>query len=258
MAAKVTDVDLTDEQRANLMAMRRPSERMGDSAICGARLSAEAIERRKAKGKDVSNPVCTQPAGYRTPHLGVGYCVYHGGNTQSGIKSAARTVGQAFIEKRKEEMTRFGGDKNLIQVTPEEAILEEVRRGVAMVRFLEEAISQWQFEVRGDATLGGLPALVDETYKGNATFTDEREWLLLYRQEREHTVKVAKLAIDAGIANRLVTIAEDQGRTLALAIRMVLDAMDLTPAQIAKIPQVVPAILRQVTAGTPMPQAITR
>lgn len=251
---------LTPEQIAALNAVRRPSERVGDTAICGARLSLEAIERKRLKGKDVSNPVCELAAGSGTVHPKVGYCKWHGGNTESGIKSAARLVGQAFIEKRNEEMTRFGGDKTLVQVTPEEAILEEVRRGVAMVRFLEEAISQWQFQARHPGQpvpLGGLPTLVDETGKGNATFTDEREWLLLYRQEREHTVKTAKLAIDAGIANRLVTIAEDQGRTLAIAIRMVLDAMDLTPEQIERVPRIVPGILRQVTAGTPMPQPIT-
>lgn len=249
--------ELTPEAIANLNAQRRPSDRVGANAICGARLSDAAIQRRIDKGKDISNPVCSSPAGFQTPHPGVGYCKWHGGNTSSGKKSAARIAGQAFMEQHKADLLRFGGDKDLVSVSPEQALLEEVRRSVAMVRFLETAISQWQFDANPDpakGVLGGLPTLIDETDKGNATFTDEREWLLLYRQEREHAVKVARMAIDAGIANRLVTIAEDQGRTLALAIRQVLDALNLTPEQIALVPKVVPAILRSVTQGVPMPQ----
>lgn len=249
---------LTPDQILALNATRRPSERVGENAICGARLSSAAIERRRAKGKDVSNPVCEMPAGYRTSHLGIGYCTYHGGNTESGKKNAARVAGQAFMEQHKADLLRFGGDKELVKINPEEALLEEIRRSVAMVRFLEDAIAKWQFNSGStpEEGLGGLPSLVDETSKGNASFTDEREWLLLYRQEREHAVKVAKMAIDAGIANRLVTIAEDQGRTLALAIRAVLDALHLTPEQIELVPKVVPGILRAITTGQPLPGSV--
>lgn len=249
---------LPPEKLAEINVSRRPSERVGNAAVCGAKMSANAIQKQIDKGKSIDeiDVVCTKPAGYRTVHEGVGYCTYHGGNTPAGKKSAARTSGQAFIERYKADVTLFGGDKSKIDITPEQAILEEVRRSVAMVRFLEEAIAKWQYNsgAEPEAGLGGLPQLVDETMKGNASFTDEREWLLLYRAEREHMVKVARMAIDAGIAERLVTIAEDQGRTLAIAIRMVLDALDLTPDQVDRVPIVVPPILRQVQQGLPAPQ----
>lgn len=249
----VEDLDLTPQQKAAITnaALRRPSERVGEKATCGARLSVEALKRRAQKGSKNTNPLCEAPAGDGTTHPGYGYCKWHGGNTESGRKAAARLAGAAYVEQFKADVLLFGGDKNLVDITPEQAILEEVRRAVAMVRFLEQAIAKWQFDANPDAKggLGGLPGLVDETFKGNATFTDEREWLLVYRAEREHAVKVARMAIDAGIAQRLVTIAEDQGRTLALAIRMVLDALNLTPDQIEMVPRVVPGILRQVTQG---------
>jgi len=251
------DLDLTPQQRAAITqaALRRPSQKIGENVKCGARLSPEALKRRAAKGSKNTDPLCQEPAGNGTSHPGVGYCKWHGGNTESGRKAAARTAGAAYVEKFKADVLLFGGDKDLVNITPEQAILEEVRRSVAMVRFLEQAIAKWQFDANPQAGdgLGGLPTLVDETFKGNSTFTDEREWLLLYRAEREHAVKVARMAIDAGIAQRLVTIAEDQGRTLAIAIRMVLDALNLTPDQIAAVPRIVPPILRQVTQGTPMP-----
>lgn len=373
---------LTPEQIAALNAARSPSERVRDGAVCGARLTAKAIENKKKRYPDGSfPPYCTLPAGSGTPHPGIGYCKYHGGNTSAGLKNAARTYGEALVEAQKQEIIdvatrlrlhqqlqahlessdRFGGNRLLTEITPEEALLEEVRRSVAMVRWLEERIGQWNF--RGDLTpsprspshpdnpnytpqfpsphsdpddpatehftrpvrtapnalsehhakftgtdnpdsakyhepdkygvtpgevrftppdptadasldklpsapnsglyrpgveaLGGLPALMAETSRGAQTFTDEREWLLLYRAEREHAVKVAKMAIDAGIAERMVSIAEDQGRMLALAVRQVLDALSLTPQQVQLVPKVVPAILRSVSANTPLPQLPT-
>lgn len=257
----VTRAKLSQAEIDAINAKRRPSDRIGETALCGARLSDAAIARRKARGKIVDPleiATCNLKAGEGTPHPGIGYCKWHGGNTESGKKHAARTAGRAYMEQHKADLLRFGGDKDLVAVSPEEALLEEVRRSVAMVRFLEVAIGKWQFDANPepDAGLGGLPTLVDETIKGNATFTDEREWLLLYRQEREHAVKVARMAIDAGIAHRLVTIAEDQGRTLALAIRQVLDALNLTPDQLAMVPRVVPPILRAVTQGVPTPAAM--
>jgi hypothetical protein len=47
----------------------------------------------------------------------------------------------------------------------------------------------------------------------------------------------------------MVKIAEDQGRILATAIRAVLTALNLTPAQSDRVPIVVPEILRQVSTG---------
>lgn len=271
--------NLTPEEVAELNARRTPSEQIGVTALCGAKLSAATINRRKGKNKGHLPVTCQKNAGYGTSHPGIGYCKHHGGNTPSGAKSAARTFGRSIIEKQRIDILKFGGDRTQISITPEDALLEEVRRSVAMVRWLEERIGAWNFadlatpdldnprldpdsdrfdpSYRPDQpALGGLPKLTDETFKGNSTFTDEKEWLDLYRREREHAMRVAKLAIDAGIAQRMVSIAEDQGRMLALAIRHVLDALSLSSSQLALVPQVVPRILREVTAGSPLPSAV--
>lgn len=238
---------------------------------------------------------CLQRKGASTDHPGYGTCAKHGGNTESGVKSAMREMGRDLAHRYKSD-TRFGGNRNdptIATLSPEQALLEEVRRSAAFVRFLEERIGRWnltpaQDEVierfanapqkrsRKDPALNAaidrlfddldqdpeaadLPALTQVHPKsGFSSFTDAREWLFLYREERAHLARVSKMCIDAGVAQRLVTIAEDQGRILASAIRAVLTALNLSTEQAALVPQVVPPILRAVAANQPIPElAIT-
>lgn len=224
--------DLTPAELAKANQIRNPSEQLKVTERCPAALSRS----------DPNKGTCRNAAGWGTTHPGIGYCKMHGGNTTSGKKAAARTFGRGLIDMEKQ---KFGGDPSLVNITPEQAIIEEVRRSTAMVRWLEERIGQWSMQ-EDQVDLAGLPRLMDETYKGTATFTDQREWLLLYREERAHMVKVSKMAIDAGLAKRMVELAEDQGRMLATAIRAVLDALNLTPDQAHRVPEIVPNILRQI------------
>ena len=238
------------------------------------------------------NP-CKNAKGSGTDHPGYGYCSVHGGNTEAVIKSSMREMGRDLISRYKAENARFGGNRNdpsIANLTPEQALLEEVRRSAAMVRFLEERIAQWNLNPATNATLeefvnytpyrgnrdpslrqrvnefmenlgsdnedspAHLPALTTvHEHTGVSAFTDAREWLLIYREERKHLATTAKLAIDAGVAQRLVAIAEDQGRILASAIRLVLGALDLTPEQQQMIPRIVPPVLRAVATDSPLP-----
>lgn len=204
-----------------------------------------------------------------------------------------REMGHELAKRYKEDFLRFGGnrrDPSIATLTPEQALLEEVRRSAAMVRFLEERIAQWNLTTIDEATLeaiansparkrGDTPGIgryLDEVFEnldadnpdspahlpplstihpktGFTSYTDAREWLYLYREERAHLARVAKMSIDAGVAQRLVTIAEDQGRILASAIRAVLGALGLTPEQERRIPVIVPPILRAVATDSPIP-----
>lgn len=205
--------------------------------------------------RDGSGDTCEQRAGYGTQHEGFGNCKFHGGNTPAGKKFAARQAGREFIRN-----VKFGGDRTLPDIsdtTAEEALLEEVRRSVAMVRWLEMKIGEWSDD-DGPEERNGLPNLVDETAKGVPATTNEQAWLLLYREERAHMAKTAKMAIDSGIAVRMVRIAESQGQMLADAVRAVLAALNLSPTQAALVPQVVPNILRSVATQQPLALEQTR
>ena len=176
---------------------------------------------------------------------------------------------------------RFGGNRDEVKLTPEQALLEEVQRSAAFVRFLEERIGMWDidgvaseehalpgYHSRNPSTAmvsldpmqrplkkqqtdphTGLPILVDETSKGTPSATEVDAWLRLYREERQHLAKAAKMAIDAGIAERYVTLATDQGKLFASSIKLILSALGLTAAQQAKVPEIVPHIIRQMVSG---------
>lgn len=244
------------------------------------------------------NKYCQVRKGSRTDHPGYGNCVKHGGNTTAGVKSAMKEMGRDLAAKFKAQQ-RFGGDRrdpSLATLTPEMALLEEVRRSAAFVRFLEERIARWNLDPvheqfiedfvtrvvpkgrrrADDESLetelhrmlndlpsedpdspNRLPALTERhEHTGIVAFTDAREWLYLYREERSHLGRIAKMCIDAGVAQRLVSLAEDQGRILATAIRAVLNALQLTPEQASLVPQIVPPILRAVANDQPIPVSI--
>lgn len=192
---------------------------------------AQQIERTRT---------CNRPAGDGTAHLGFGPCVMHAGNTSVVRRKFALQAGEYFITKFKAELIMFGGDPDTVTLTPPQAIMEEMRRSVAMVRFLQLNISEWRPDI-GD--LGALPSLVDETTRGQSAPTDAAEWLRLYREERAHMVRVAKMAVDAGVSLAMVQIEQQKGVMIAQAVREILDSLSLSPSQAALVPRVVPEIL---------------
>lgn len=164
-------------------------------------------------------------------------------------------AGEQFILRFKAEQIMFGGDPDLIQLTPPQALMEELRRSVAMVRFLQSNIAQWN-PAAGD--LAALPALVDETTRGQSAPTDAAEWLRLYREERQHMVRVAKMSVDAGVSLAMVQIEQQKGVLIAQAVRDILDSLNLSPSQAALVPRVVPEILsRFAVQDVPAPPSGT-
>lgn len=273
-AAGVTDPDA-------LEAAKYPSNRkMTADERCGALTKA-------------GSP-CSKRKGDRTDHPGYGHCLQHGGGTEAGNKAAMREMGLDFIVTYKHQHLRFGGDRNdpsIASLTPEQALLEEVRRSAAMVRFLEDRIAMWNLTEISQATIDRfiasnpkkpgpkdpslretieavlgdldatnpdspayLPPLTQTHHQtGIQSFTEVQAWLTVYRDERAHLVRTSKMCIDAGVATRLVSIAEDQGRILSAAIRTVLSALDLSPEQSSRIPHIVPQVLRAVATDSPIP-----
>jgi len=71
----------------------------------------------------------------------------------------------------------------------------------------------------------------------------------LEERERDRCVRFAKTAHDMGIAEQQVRLAEQQGQLLADAIGRILDGLDLSPVQRARVPQVVPVVLRSISGG---------
>jgi hypothetical protein len=133
-----------------------------------------------------------------------------------------------------------------VNIGPHEALLMEVQRTAGHIQWLAERIASIGEESE-------IEALQQWTIMGiKPSF-----WLETYQEERKHLVQVSKAAIQCGVAERQVQLAEEQGKLLAMAIRAILwDAqLDLTPQQQARAPQIIRRHLLSLPTSTSTGQA---
>lgn len=188
----------------------------------------------------------------RYPVPGGTVCTSHGGRAPQVRAAAARRLEEQAAQAA---VTTLGLP---LDVSPTEALLEEVRWTAGHVHWLRARVQDL-----GEAdTDGGRHPLVWGTTKvskkGTGQFpgTDRLKaaapsvWYQLYVKEREHLVTVAAAALKAGVEERRVRLAESQGELVAMVIRRILDALDLTPEQTQLVPVVVPRELRLIAGGS--------
>lgn len=188
--------------------------------------------RKKGRGP------CTQAAGWGTPHPGVGRCKLHGGSTPTHVAAGQQELARKAMET-------YG---RAIDTNPVDALLDEVRWTAGHVAYLRERVQ----EIEQDALVWGL---TERTEKGATEFAgvDTTEaakpsvWLVLYQAERKHLVDVCKAAISAGIEERRVRLAEQQGQVIVGVIQAILGDLRLSAEQRALVPEVVPRHLRAVS-----------
>jgi len=136
------------------------------------------------------------------------------------------------------------------EIDPAAALLEEVHRTAGHVAWLQEKVR----EIDEDDLVWGV---VEEVDKGSGEFTGTdvtkaakpNIWLELYHRERKHLVDVTKAALAAGIAERQVRLAEQQGALIVGLLQRIFDDLNLTAEQRELIPTVVPRHLRAVDAA---------
>lgn len=190
---------------------------------------------------------CTQPAGWGTDHPGTGRCKLHGGSTKNHNARAVEQQARSLVET-------YG---RKIETTAVEALLDEVQWTAGHVAWLRDRVREIeQVELTvGDGETGGgggeHPLVWGTTRRktGGEDWGQTEEavpnvWLRLYQTERTHLVKVCAEAIKAGIEERRVRLAEQQGALVAQVIRAILADLDLSAEQQARIPDVVPRHLR--------------
>lgn len=152
--------------------------------------------------------LCDAPAGSGTSHAGVGLCWKHGGETARGRREGAWIVAHAFARQ--------------LDVTPWEGLLTAVRIAAGRVAFCEAklatAYSDRQLEPPNEAygQAGRVEVGEDGTEGGNLHY-----WVKQAELWHDKLARVSKLAIDAGVAERLV-------RQLELEAQLMLRATSLT------------------------------
>lgn len=139
---------------------------------------------------------CTFGAGHGTDHLGAGHCQYHGGNFGKNLAIGVWLMAQAYAQE--------------LNVTPWEALLQQVRMLAGQVAYLQDKVNRLEQEFGVDAIRPGGAAW---------------DWVELLEKRGDRLARVAKMAIDAGVAERLVRQVELEAEMMLKATIHALDAV---------------------------------
>ena len=203
-------------------------------------MSEPTPENGKCGGKTRTGGKCKNAAGFKTSHPGRGRCAHHGGNTPTHITADAKA-------QAAEAVKTFGLPR---QIDPRDALLEEVYRTAGAVDWLQKQVqaltpadviwSQTEQVVRDSGEFPGT----DTTLSATA-----HAWVKLYQEERRHLLAVVKAAVAAGIEERRVRLAEQQGQLLGDVIKRILADLGLSPEQQRRAPELVVRHLRAIDGG---------
>jgi hypothetical protein len=175
--------------------------------------TAEQRDRHElCNAKKKNGERCRAFAGQGTDHFGIGTCKFHGGATRHHYKHAVKVAA-------KREMVKYGAP---INIHPNEALLAMLYLSSGHVAWLHSEIANYDENARN----------------GKKKLFDEQMLLMLYSDERDRVARIAKAAIDCGIAERQVALMERCGTSIASVLRRVFEdaELSLTKKQQAKLP----------------------
>jgi len=193
---------------------------------------------------------------------GAEVCRVHGGRAPQVKAAAARRL----AEQAAQQAVRTLGLP--VDISPTEALLEEVRWTAGHVAWLRSRVQELAEEPthrhvsfdgededlletpgqRGALTWGTTRVKSGGDDAGTTQEAKPSVWYELYGRERAHLIRVCSEAIRAGVEERRVRLAEQQGDLLALAIRQILDAFGLSGDP--RVATIVPGVLREIGAGS--------
>ena len=195
------------------------------------------------------------------PIRGAEVCRVHGGRAPQVKAAAARRLAAQAAEQAVRTLGLA------VDISPTEALLEEVRWTAGHVAWLRSRVQELAEEPthrhvsfdgededlletpgqRGALTWGTTKVKTGGDDAGTTQEAKPSIWYELYARERTHLIKVCDAAIRAGVEERRVRLAEQQGDLLALAIRRILEAFGL--GDDPRVATIVPGVLREIGAG---------
>lgn len=178
----------------------------------------------KCGAKKKNGDFCELDAGWGTDHTGSGPCKFHGGSTPNAILNAARA-----------KATVMGV---AIDVSPHEALLQCIRIMAGQVMYCNEMISQLSPE---DALGHPMEYVERDGYtseEGRVSYEETRKkvpmmniWIRTRDTSLDRLAKFSKMALDAGVNERRVQVAEGLAGALAPALRAMFNDLGLTERQ---------------------------
>ena len=199
---------------------------------------------RKLCGAKTKRGTCARTAGAGTDHLGYGRCSTHFGKTQQVTVAANR-------EQALEELGNYGQP---VDIDPHEAILlcirivaGEIQYATVKVNELEEHELLVQPVEEHDRPLSegkdgeNTGITVTEVKRLR---TELNGWIKIRHEGMDRLVRYTSTAMRAGLEERMVQIAEAQGRLMAEAVQGIL--LELGVADHPKAQSVVRKHLMQI------------
>lgn len=153
---------------------------------------------------------CTRRAGWGTDHVGFGKCKKHMGATPAVRKAAYREMAAAYGIS--------------IDIEPDVALLNEVHRAAGHVAWLGSVVANLKWDPEHPNTVYHEGGLVGMNKQGELV---PSVWVRMYQAERDRLVTASSQALRAGIAERRVKLAEDQGALVAHAFHLLIQSPDL-------------------------------
>lgn len=193
---------------------------MGDVVDLPNRKAGHGTEdgHGKCGAKTRSGGKCGRPKGWGTEHPGTGHCKFHGGSTPSGQKHAAKELGLIMGAQ--------------MDIEPHEALLTCVRIAAGEVAYCSAEIAE-------------LKQATESTRFGKKLDM----WIEVRQIAVAQLAKYSKMALDAGVAERQVQIAERYGEMLAALVGGILSDLKLTKGQREKAPEIVRRHMSALEAG---------
>lgn len=186
--------------------------------------------------KTKSGAPCKKP-----PMKGATRCRRHGGASPNAQAAAADRVAE---QAATQELTRLGLVRR--DIHPAEALIE-------LVQFTAGEVDYWRRRVNDldqDALTWGTTKVKDGgDDRGTTKEAKPHIAYVMLQQASDRLASYAAAALKAGVEERRVRLAEQQGALVAQAIRNILDALHLTAEQLELVPTVVPAQLRLIAGG---------
>lgn len=177
----------------------------------GCPLEGQVHER--CVGHTQNGPNAGNPCGCR-PLTGQQVCLSHGGGAKQNRAAGARRQQTARLQKA---VHTLGLPRDVL---PTEALLEEVRWTSGHVHWLRERVQELEQHalVWGTTRVkeGGDDRGQTQEAKPNALYA-------LYASERAHLVRVCSETIRAGVEERKVRLAEEQGQFAVAILQRSLD-----------------------------------
>ena len=169
-----------------------------------------------AKLRPPREGTCSQPAGYGTPHLGIGRCKFHGGASPNGIKAAAKEMSMAAAME-----TGIETDSETFLDTSLDLVAGEVHFCLERMARIRRHDEQFDATPRKPYWM----------------------WNNIKNEALDRGVKFAHMTLSAGFEERRIQVAEIYGRLMALKIEAICESLQLTNAQQKQLPKILEAEL---------------